>query len=88
MESDVFDFNELKNSEMFGIKKYQDAIYKGEILSGKRNGKGVYKWNNGEIYDGEWKNGVKEGYGVWKGIFGDSYIGEWKNSKADGYGVH
>jgi hypothetical protein len=31
------------------------------------DGKGLYKWSNGESYDGEWSEGIKHGYGVWKG---------------------
>jgi len=31
MESKVFDFESLRKSEHFGMKKYSDALYKGEI---------------------------------------------------------
>jgi hypothetical protein len=31
MESTIFDFEAIKKSKYFGIKKYSDAIYKGEI---------------------------------------------------------
>ena len=41
LESCVFDYEEVKQHENFGIKKYQDAIYRGELQNGKRNGLGV-----------------------------------------------
>jgi hypothetical protein len=31
MESTLFDFEELRKSPNFGIKKYSDAIYRGEL---------------------------------------------------------
>jgi len=31
MESLMFDFDEVKAQDNFGIKKYSDAVYKGEI---------------------------------------------------------
>ena len=41
MESTIFDFEAIKKSKYFGIKKYSDAIYKGEIQNGRRNGYGI-----------------------------------------------
>jgi hypothetical protein len=44
MESTVFDYEELRLSESFGIKKYSDAVYRGELSNGKRSGKGVMQY--------------------------------------------
>jgi hypothetical protein len=42
MESNVFDYNKkCRFSDNFGFKRYLKALYKGEILEGKRNGLGV-----------------------------------------------
>ena len=43
---------------------YTEEPYKGEIFSGeykddKRNGKGMYKYRNGDVYIGEWNDDVK-----------------------------
>jgi len=31
MESNMFDYDDLKKSEFFGIKKYADAVFRGEV---------------------------------------------------------
>lgn len=31
MESQLFDYNTIRKQENFGIKKYSDAIYRGEL---------------------------------------------------------
>jgi len=36
MESGVFEFSIVKESENFGIKVYKDSIYRGELNDGKR----------------------------------------------------
>ena len=41
MESQVFDFELLKQSVNFGIKNYSEAVYRGELQNGKRFGLGV-----------------------------------------------
>ena len=40
----------------FGIKKYKDAIYLGQLsLDNKREGKGVMMYQNGRRYEGDWQ---------------------------------
>lgn len=41
MESNVFDYDLLRQSAEFGMKHYNDAVYRGELVSGKRHGLGV-----------------------------------------------
>ena len=41
MESQVFDFEILKQSPEFGMKNYNEAVYRGELTNGKREGLGV-----------------------------------------------
>ena len=38
--------------------------YKGETKFGKRHGKGVYLYPNGDMYDGEWRKSKRDGKGV------------------------
>ena len=43
------------------------------------NGKGVYRFNNGDIYTGNFAAGKKNGIGKYNYSNGDIYEGEWKN---------
>lgn len=36
MESNMFNYDEVKVSDTFGLKRYNDAIYRGHIIDGKR----------------------------------------------------
>ena len=51
MESNLFNYEDLKNSSNFGIKKYHNSVYKGELLNGKRNGLGIMIYTN-RLYEG------------------------------------
>lgn len=42
---------------------------------GKKTGKGLYKYANGDVYDGEWKDGSMNGYGVYTSHDGGKYKG-------------
>lgn len=51
---------------MTGRGKYiwsDDSVYEGEVLNGKRHGKGILTNSLGQQYDGEWLNGLKHGRG-------------------------
>ena len=63
MISSVFDFSEVKKIETFGIKKYNDAIYRGQLVGGKREGMGVMVYRKNRVYEGEWFNDVRNGKG-------------------------
>ena len=39
------------------------AKYKGEMVNGKREGKGINKWENGDKYIGTFENGIMQGEG-------------------------
>ena len=52
MESVVFDYEVLKQGENFGLKKYNDAVYRGELTEGKRHGMGVMVYRKARIYEG------------------------------------
>ena len=41
MESQVFDYEMLKQADAFGMKQYSEAVYRGELQEGKRHGLGV-----------------------------------------------
>lgn len=63
MESNEFNYEEVKLSDNFAIKQYKDAIYKGELKEKKREGRGVIIYNNGRRYEGEWQDDKRNGKG-------------------------
>lgn len=38
-----------------------DGTYTGQLKNNKREGTGVYKWNNGDVYCGEYQDNKKSG---------------------------
>ena len=65
-----------------------NGVDKGEFKIGEfKNGRGKFKFANGNVYDGEFKNDKMEGRGVYKYASGDVYNGEYKNDKREGRGV-
>jgi len=36
------------------MKLYNDALYKGQLRNGKRDGLGIMKYSSGRIYEGSW----------------------------------
>lgn len=67
---------------------YGDGTYTGEVVEGKPNGKGEYRWNNGTVDKGEFVNGALNGQGT--RTFGGSnmrYTGRFKDNKCFGEGV-
>ena len=46
---------------------------------GKKEGKGIMYYNNGDRYEGEFKNGVREGEGILFYKNGQKDKGVWKN---------
>jgi hypothetical protein len=84
----LYQLNSLRNIPSLITKIYKSGKYEGEYLHGKREGKGKYKYNNGDIYEGDYKNDLKEGKGEYKYNNGDIYIGEYKNGLFDGKGKY
>lgn len=66
---------------------YPEGKYVGQIVDGKRHGRGVFTWTNGSKYDGEWANGKCNGKGVYTWADGDRYEGEWLDNKFNGSGI-
>jgi hypothetical protein len=56
MESSMFDYEQLRKSPTFGIKKYHDAVYRGELKDGKRHGLGVMVYRKSRVYEGSWSS--------------------------------
>lgn len=66
---------------------YADECTQGTCI----NGKGVFKYSNGNVYEGNFKDATLEGQGTftyadgeWKG---GKYVGQFKANKANGKGT-
>ena len=68
---------------------YNDNLYKGPMLLGKKNGLGEFHYKKEQmIYSGEYENDLREGEGKLASIDGTYlYIGGWKNNKMEGNGI-
>ena len=84
----LYQLNSLRNISSYVKKVYKNGKYEGEYLNGKREGKGIYKYNNGDKYEGEYKNDLKDGNGKYIYKNGDIYTGEYKNGLFDGKGKY
>ena len=72
----------------YGCYKTKNYIYKGEFLSGKKQGKGkLENFINKSIYEGEFKNDLKDGYGEEKYPDGSVYKGGYVAGMKEGTGV-
>lgn len=73
---------------------YDDGVvYTGQILNGKRHGKGKLVWPNGDVYEGDWRDDQCTGKGkyTWgKGSqwAGDAYEGDFVDGKRTGKGKY
>ena len=54
MESQVFDYAMLQQAAEFGMKQYNEAIYRGELANGKRSGLGIMQYRKARVYEGQW----------------------------------
>ena len=93
---DSFSWNgECKDGylEGFGIAQYfadgnPVGKYEGNFVKGKRSGKGVATWTNGNRYEGDWLDDNMHGKGLMTSTSGASYNGDWVRDKMQGYGVY
>lgn len=63
MESSLFDFEEVKKHENFGIKIFHNSIFKGIMIDNSRNGAGVMIYHNGRVFEGQWMSDKRQGMG-------------------------
>lgn len=72
----------------YSTKEYSTGTYKGYLVEGVPEGKGVMVWNTGGSYDGEWKYGKFDGKGIYVWPGGETYDGEWKDGEMTGHGTY
>lgn len=65
MISDIFKYNELRILENFCLKKYKNAVYKGQVdlNTKKREGFGVLLSEGNRVYEGQWSKDKRNGNG-------------------------
>ena len=61
-------------------------VFDGQMLDGKRNGKGRMVWASGQTYDGDWRDDVAVGEGAMSFVNGDRYQGQVKDGVPHGRG--
>ncbi len=78
-----------KTQTLHGQGEYisQAFRYKGEFKDGKKQGKGVYIWANGDKFDGEFADDQVSGKGRWEFAAGGVYVGDVLNAVMVGKGV-
>ena len=68
---------------------YDDGSYYSGMRDskGKRHGKGLMVFANGDRYDGDWNKGIIDGHGTYTYANGLVYDGSWKNGEIKGHGT-
>jgi len=61
--------------------------YSGGLSNEGVNGKGTYKWPNGDKYEGSFSKNKRHGKGTMYWSDGTKFIGKFKNNKREGKGV-
>ena len=61
-------------------------VFDGQMLEGKRNGKGKMVWASGQTYDGDWRDDIATGEGSLVFVNGDRYQGQVRNGIPQGRG--
>ncbi len=65
---------------------FHSSSYVGDIHSGQFEGRGEYRWPNGDVYVGQYSGGLRNGDGDMSYADGDSYRGGWRDGKYHGQG--
>lgn len=77
-----------KNSVLVNKPNILRDSFVGEIIDGKKQGKGKMFYKSGDIYEGNWVDDKKEGIGtIFLADGSINYTGEFKNNKPNGKGI-
>ncbi len=67
---------------------FKDAVYRGELVNGKRTGMGVMLYKKARLYEGFWAGDNRHGRGTERYSNGNQYHGDFKKNKPDGMGIY
>ena len=70
-----------------GDSEWAGDRFEGDFENDKRNGVGLYTYENGDSYLGRYMDNIKEGVGRKIEINRFEYSGEFKDGKLDGWGI-
>jgi hypothetical protein len=89
-EKELMEFeNGLKNMDISEtINQLSGKYYQGELINGKKEGKGLLIDLNGDIFEGIFINDKKEGFGVYLFESGKKYVGHFTNDVLNGVGSY
>ena len=78
---------DAKNPVEEDVYIYPNAgTYEGDLLNGKRHGKGKFIYDSGAVYEGDYVNDKKHGKGKYTWESGDVYEGDFVNDEKTGKG--
>ncbi|KRX09029.1 Sterile alpha motif/pointed domain [Pseudocohnilembus persalinus] len=95
MDNGDWYIGEYKDYMLHGYGKYyykinenSYEIYIGEWKFGKRDGKGIYKYQGNHEYIGQWKQDLKQGTGIIKYSNGDQFKGNFYQNQKNGPSIY
>jgi len=78
----------IKYDNISNMKISDGFYYEGQILNGKRSGRGTIKTEEGQlVYEGDFKDDLYEGEGMWISDQGLVYTGNFSQGKRNGKGM-
>jgi hypothetical protein len=67
---------------------FKDAIYRGELINGKRVGRRVMLYRKCRLYKGYWAGDNRHGKGIKRYSNGNQYERDFSKNKPDGKGIY
>ena len=73
-----------------GMGEYSDreSRYVGEFKDGRKHGRGLHTWANGDSFNGEFADDLPNGKGAYRFAGGDRYEGEMAAGRMSGKGIY
>ena len=81
--------NSTSNKESETTTKVNsDGVFWGKVVNDKREGFGVFQYNDLHLFEGNYSNDLKNGFGTFYFSNGDKYEGNWVDDKRSGQGTY